>query len=92
MLFNIEKCKVLHFGKHNMNADYSMDGKALQVVTEERDLGVIVQNDLKVSQQCVKAVKTANQILGMISRTFVYRSKDIILQLLYKSLVRPHLE
>jgi hypothetical protein len=91
MLFNVEKCKIMHFGKNNVKADYSMNGKILEVVNEERDLGVIVQDDLKVSQQCVKVVKTANKVLGMISRTFVCRSKDVILQL-YKSLVRPHLE
>ena len=54
-------------------------------------MGIIIQNDLKVSQQCSKVVKTANQILGMIYRSFTYKSKDIILPL-YKSLVRPHLE
>jgi len=51
----------------------------------------MVSSDLKVSNQCAKVVKTANRVLGMISRTFTIRSKDVILQL-YKSLVRPHLE
>jgi hypothetical protein len=91
MLFNVEKCKVMHFGKNNMNASYSMGGVVLDVVKEEKDLGVIIQDDLKVSKQCTKAVTTANKILGMISRAFVYRSRDIVLQL-YKALVRPHLE
>ena len=91
MLFNIEKCKVMHFGRNNVKADYSMCGIVLEVVKEERDFGVIIQNDLKISQQCVKSVKTANRVLGMIFRTFVYKSKGVVLQL-YKSLVRPHLE
>ena len=58
---------------------------------EEKDLGVLVQNDLKISKQCTKVVKTANCVLGMINRSVQYKSKDIILPL-YKSLVRPHLE
>ena len=33
----------------------------------------------------------ANRVLGMISRTVVYRSLDILTRL-YKSLVRPHME
>jgi ribonucleases P/MRP protein subunit RPP40 len=70
---------------------YSMEGKILDVVHEERDLGVIIQDDLKVSQQCSKVVKTANRILGMIYRSFTYKSKEVVLKL-YKSLVRPHLE
>jgi hypothetical protein len=50
-----------------------------------------VQNNLKVSSQCVKVTKTANKVLGMIKRSFISRNKDIVLTL-YKSLVRPHLE
>jgi len=91
MLFNLDKCKVVHFGKSNNKCQYTLGGKLLEEVNEEHDLGVIVSADLKVSSQCAKVVKTANKILGMISRTFTLRSKDVILQL-YKSLVRPHLE
>jgi hypothetical protein len=40
-----------------------MDGKNLEVVGEEKDLGVIMQNDLKWNSQCIKAVKTANRVL-----------------------------
>jgi len=45
-------------------------GKHLEEVFEERDLGVIMQSDLKYSKQCLKAVSTANKVLGMIKRTF----------------------
>ena len=56
-----------------------------------KDLGIIIQDDLKVSQQCFKVIKTANRILCVIYRSFEYKSSEIILPL-YKSLVRPHLE
>lgn len=91
MLFNVEKCKVMHFGHNNINYQYVMDGKALLDVKEERDLGVIVQNDLKCGQQCIKAIKQANKVLGMIKRSFNFLNRNMLLQL-YKSLVRPHLE
>jgi hypothetical protein len=91
MLFNTEKCKVVHFGRNNQNCEYSLNSVNIKSVNEERDLGVIIQSNLKVSSQCVKAVKTGNKILGMIKRSFVTRDKDIILGL-YKALVRPHLE
>ena len=58
---------------------------------EQKDLGIIIDNKLKFSKQCVEASKKANRMLGFISRTFDYKSEDIILPL-YKSLVRPHLE
>jgi hypothetical protein len=44
-------------------------------------LGVIIQNDLKCNSQCIKAVKTANRVLGMVKRTFTVRDNNIILQL-----------
>ena len=50
---------------------------------------IIVRNDLEVSSQGVKVVKTANQLLGMIKRTFSYKTIDNLLPL---SLVRPRLE
>jgi ribonucleases P/MRP protein subunit RPP40 len=61
------------------------------LIIEERDLGVIMRNDMKCNNQCIKAVKTANRVQGMIKRTFTVRDKSIILQL-SKSLGRPHLE
>ena len=68
-----------------------MSGKKLIPVTEERDLGVIISNDLKSSKQCTDAAKKGNKMLGMISRTISYKSRHSILKL-YNALVRPHLE
>ena len=90
MLFNADKCKIMHFGYNNTMANYKLN-KNLEVTKEERDLGVIMQNDLKCRLQCIKAVNTANKVLGMIRRSFVCKDREIILHL-YKSLVRPHLE
>jgi len=81
-----------HQRNHNNSgkAKYEMNAKLLEEVIEERDLGVIMQSDMKCNSHCMKAVKTANRVLGMIKRTFTVRDKGIVLQL-YKSLVRPHL-
>ena len=91
MKFNTEKCKVLHIGSKNVKFQYRMSDNILESVSEEKDLGVIVTEDLKPDKQCTKAVSKANKMLGFISRNFEYKSQDIILPL-YKSLVRPHLE
>src|SRR5437867_97671 len=91
MLFNVDKCKVMHFSANNTKEPYSINNTVLNDVEEEKDLGVIVQNNLKVSQQCSKVVKTANRVLGMTNRTFQNKSKETIIPL-YKSLVRPNLE
>ena len=91
LMMMMMKCKVMNFGSKNIKADYVMNDKVLNVANEEKDLGVIVCNNLKVSKQCVTASKKANQILGMIGRTFSCKSKGIVLKL-YKALVRPHLD
>ena len=61
--FNPEKCVVMHAG-HNENTRYDLqqDGNKweLRSVTEERDLGVTITSDLKVSRQCLNAVRKAN--------------------------------
>src|SRR6218665_4059181 len=91
MLFNLEKCSVMHIGKGNQELSYEMGGKVLKVSEEERELGVIMHRSVKPSRQCAEASKKANSTLGMIRRTIVTRDKDTILRL-YKSLVRPQLE
>jgi hypothetical protein len=91
MLFNSDKCKVMHMGVRNTRVEYYMNGIKLEDIEEERDLHIIVQNNLKCDKQCAKVVKQANRTLGMIKRSFRNLNQQIVL-LLYKSLVRPHLE
>ena len=63
------------------------------VVSEERDHGVIMSEDLKWKNSVLWQLgpKQGNKILGMIKRNFTDRSEETIMSL-YKSLVRPHLE
>ena len=68
-----------------------MNGVELTVTEEERDLGVWTESSLKPSLQCTKAAGNANRVLGMILKSFHYRTKQTLVQL-YKSLVRPKLE
>jgi len=89
MLFNIEKCKSLHFCYKNAKSIYSLGGDVVKTEDEEKDLGIIVAQT-KFSSQCVAAAKSANKTLGMISRTFV-KDKEFMLRQ-YQTLVRPKLE
>ena len=91
MLFNLDKCKIMHFGYNNPNNIFLLGGHIPETVDEEQDLGVMIWKDLNTSSQFIKIVKTANEILCMIKRTFTFKTKDNLLQL-YKCLVRPHLE
>jgi len=91
MLFNIDKCKVMHFRRKNTLLSYQLEGKGFEKVSEEKFLGIVISNDLKVSRQCTQVYAKANKMLGVINRTIMYKSTDILLQL-FKSLVHPHLE
>ena len=79
MLFNIDKCSVMHIGRRNENHGYELCGKELKVTSEERDLGVIMHSSLKPSRQCAEAAKKGNRILGIIKRTIVSKDKKIII-------------
>ena len=52
MLFNFGKCKCIHIGHGNMDEEYKMGDAALGRTTQEKDLGVTLSADMKVSEQC----------------------------------------
>ena len=61
------------------------------MLQSEKDLGVIINNDLKFKVQVASAAKKANKTLGMIKRNFEYINKNAFV-VLYGILVRPQLE
>ena len=93
--FNESKCKVVHYGKKNQEFDYTLPtGKTATTVTsdtEEKDLGVLFQQDLSFSNHVADAAKRANIKLGLIKRSFSTLQKKGFL-CLYKSIIRPTLE
>ena len=91
MLFNSEKCHIMHLGANNNNFEYTMGGRVLEAVEFEKDVGVIVHRSLKPTMQCAQAANRANAILGQLSRAVSYRDKVTFMKL-YKVYVRPHLE
>jgi ribonucleases P/MRP protein subunit RPP40 len=91
MAFNMAKCHVMHIGKHNPQNKYKMLGQNLSVISSEKDVGVIISDTLKPSEQCRRAAQTASAVLGQILRSFHFRDRHTYVQL-YSQYVRPHLE
>ena len=88
---NTAKCTVLHIGANNPMNDLRLNNTSLVKVTQQKDLGVIISNDLKWVTHIAKVVKKANVIIALIRRAFQDKSPETILKL-YKSHVRPILE
>jgi len=60
----------------------------ISTVTEERDLGIVIDGDLKFTSRVDKIVKKANKELGTIKHTIISST----IRLLYITLVRPILD
>ena len=73
-----------------LDVNYKMGDTVLGATVKEKDLGVTISADMKVSEQCGIASSKGNQILGLIRGNITYKKKLIIP--LYKAIVRPHLE
>ncbi len=82
----------MHIGKPiEDSVTYSLDSTCLETITKEKDIGVIIDNDLEFDSHISEKAKKATQMFAMLRRTFHYLNDDLFLPL-YKSLVRVHLD
>ena len=108
MSFNVDKCHRLHMGNSNTQYQYSLPKISslkktnssisytytfhpLKKVTSEKDLGVTVDDRLDFKLHISQKIAKANSMIYLIKHYFKYLDADM-LKLLYKSLIRPHLE
>ena len=81
----------MHLGYQNLEQTYHLNGHALESSHREKDLGVIIDDKFKFHDHTAKAAKKANQMLGVMKRSYNRRDK-MTMCTLYKAIVRPHLE
>ena len=95
LYFNVKKCKVVHYGKQNPQHEYFMKFNSnidkIEESDHEKDLGITFDSALSFDAHINNAIKKANQMLGIIRKSFDYLDKEIFVKL-YKAIVRPQLE
>ena len=81
MRLNRSKFRVLHLGRNDRMHQYRLGDDLKEKISTEKDLGVLVDNRLAVSQQYVVMTKKASGILGCTKRSVASRSRELILPL-----------
>ena len=94
--FHPDKCKILGVGKRELTHQYYMTKDdhslvALSRVQDEKDVGVTFDEDMTFPKDISTRANKANSIMGITRRTYTYLDPQSF-KLLFKSLVRPHLE
>jgi len=100
MKLNTDKCKALTLGKSKVSDSnqiatfdipYNGDILHLEHVSSMKDLGITIDSDLNFKVHIYGKIKLAFSMLAIINRNFFNLDKYTF-KLLYKSLVRSHIE
>ena len=86
---NKDKVHLLHIGRTNQKRQYTLgeEGPVIETVEQEKDLGVIISNDLKTDKMVGKQTQKAHLKLSQFNTSFTYRGNTWMK--LYKTYVKP---
>ncbi len=79
-------------GNSNDHVNYTWNGSDFAKVNQEKDLWIIISNDLKPEKHISEVVNTANKLTGFIGRAFESNAEKKVIIMCFSSLVRPRFE
>ena len=93
---NIDKCKSVSYSiKHTIDTQYHImdrnQSHPLEKLNSIVDLGVHFDSNLTFKDHISEKINKAYSVLGIIKRNFIYMDEHTFI-LLYKAMVRPHVE
>ncbi|XP_065642744.1 uncharacterized protein LOC136074366 [Hydra vulgaris] len=97
LIWKMANCRIMQIGFKNPCITYSMfdaeiqQNNILATSKVERDLGVMMQSNLKWTSHIDNGVGKSNQMLALIKQTFKYFDSNMANKI-YTTFVRPHLE
>ena len=80
ILFIFGKYKCLHTEHWNEDAQYTKGGTVLNTTVNEKDSGLTISADMKVSEQYRIAAAKGNQTLGLIRRNIMYSVLPLVME------------
>ena len=66
----------IHTWHRNLDINYTIGDTVLGTIVKEKDLGITISADMKVSEQCGIAASRGNHILGLIRGNMTYKEKS----------------
>lgn len=91
VVFDPTECGVMHFGRMNVRRMYTVNGKTLNGINMQRDLGAQIHSSVKMAAHVDRVVKKTYGMHAFIDAGIVYKSQEVLMQLLW-ILVRQHLQ
>jgi len=89
---NSSKCKTVFYERNiDHGYKYSLHSAELENTPTIKDLSVIFDPELSFSQHCKEKINKVYAMFEIIKKNFIYLSEEAFV-LLYKTLVRSHLE
>jgi hypothetical protein len=92
LTLNISKCHVLRLGYNNPKRDYFINENQVQSVSNEKDLGVTISEDMKWERHILSITGKAYSRIHCVRKAFLIPLDKSLFLKIYKIYIRPILE